>query len=117
MQKQCFLASRLNNILKCNTASGILSKDILAELDIYPPKVKRSEATKIFRQDAENCKTILLYVIGGGSYYEYQNIQEAFKVTFHYSYIYSNKGRNINVIYGATSIYNSNQFLEQVFFT
>ncbi|MEN2496963.1 MAG: Sec1 domain containing protein 1 [Marteilia pararefringens] len=101
-QVQCQTVEELNQILKCNQASALLSRDFLSDFQINHPKVDQSDAASVFKQDVDNCKTIIVYVVGGGSFYEYQNIHENFK------------NKNIKVIYGCSSVYNFEQMIEEI---
>ncbi|MES1903975.1 MAG: Vesicle trafficking between the ER and Golgi, partial [Paramarteilia canceri] len=75
-QKQHYIANTLQSILKSREDAYFQVK----KTKIFHPKLRNhQDAGAIFKQDVENCKTIIVYVVGGGSYYEYQNIKESLK--------------------------------------
>jgi hypothetical protein len=67
------------------------------------PKVQKKLRGKDMPRKSTPYKEAIVFVIGGGNYVEYQNLQE-----------YSKKVPAKRIVYGSTEILNSSQFLTQI---
>jgi len=69
----------------------------------FDPKVQKKARQGSIPRKKEPFKEAIVFVVGGGNYVEYQNLQE-----------YAKKQPVKKIIYGSTQILTATQFLEQV---
>lgn len=77
--------------------------NITNEYLYFDPKISRGSHEKLPKSQTYNKS--LVFVVGGGNYFEYQNLQE---------WAHQNENTSKKVIYGSTDIIRPNDFLKEI---
>ncbi|KAG0676877.1 Vesicle trafficking between the ER and Golgi [Kluyveromyces marxianus] len=77
--------------------------NITNEYLYFDPRITRGSHEKLPKSQTYNKS--LVFIIGGGNYFEYQNLQE---------WVHQHENNNKKVIYGSTDIVTPNDFLKEI---
>uniref|UniRef100_A0A915PMZ2 SM/Sec1-family protein n=1 Tax=Setaria digitata TaxID=48799 RepID=A0A915PMZ2_9BILA len=97
---QLFMEGMVDSVLTYNSQSNSRYND--TEFRYYDPKLMHSSGKEPQRSRGNPPQDVIVFVIGGGNYVEYQNIVD-----------YGKSKGLLRITYGCTELVNSKQFVEQ----